>query len=417
MRLSFKFKPQLNSLQANIIEELSYHTTNLYNIANYDNLNLGVKSYYKMNEIYTSNWHKEFLHSHNYQYCLKVLDQNWKCYFKSIADFKKNPSKYKGIPKPPKYKNLNDRKNEIIFTSAGIRFKNNTLILSLSKAMQLKYGVNSLNFEVSDKLQSLFDWNSLQQAKICWNSSLKEWSIILVYLKEEVILPSDFSNILAIDLGLSNLATMTFLNNEESYIINGKPLKSVNSHINKKIVHLQRISMHMVGSKKHKDTKEITRLRTYRENYVNNYMHKASKIVIELALKHKCETIVIGDIQGIKQNLDYNKTFVQIPMLKLKEMISYKAKLQGIEVILQNEAYTSGCSALDLEVISKLHYNKKRRICRGIFQSNNNFKINSDVNGSLNILRLHTKDTCIPKLIELSRDKGYVNSPIKQRVA
>ncbi|MDF2880116.1 MAG: transposase, partial [Clostridiaceae bacterium] len=326
MRLSFKFKPQLNSLQANIIEELSYHTTKLYNIVNYDNLTYGVKSYYKMNEVYNSNWHKEFLHSHNYQHSLKVLEQNWKSYFKSITDFKKSLSKYNGMPKPPKYKNLNDRKNEIIFTSAGIRIKNNTLMLSLSKAMQLKYGVNSLNFEVSNKLQSLFNWNSLQQAKICWNSSLKEWSIILIYLKEEVVLSNDFNNIMAIDLGLSNLATMTFLNNEESYIINGKPLKSVNSHIDKKISHLQRISMHMVGSKNHKDSKEITRLRTYRENYINNYLHKASKIIIELALKHKCSTIVIGDIHGIKQNLNYNKTFVQIPILKLKEMISYKAK-------------------------------------------------------------------------------------------
>ncbi|APU86893.1 putative transposase family protein (plasmid) [Clostridium botulinum] len=39
---------------------------------------------------------------------------------------------------------------------------------------------------------------------------------------------------MAIDLGLNNLATITFLENEDSHIINGKPLKSVNSFVNKK---------------------------------------------------------------------------------------------------------------------------------------------------------------------------------------
>ena len=36
MKLSFKFKPKLTELQLNIIEELSFHTTKLYNIVNYD---------------------------------------------------------------------------------------------------------------------------------------------------------------------------------------------------------------------------------------------------------------------------------------------------------------------------------------------------------------------------------------------
>ena len=32
MKLAFKFKPKLNELQVNIINELSFHTTKLYNI-------------------------------------------------------------------------------------------------------------------------------------------------------------------------------------------------------------------------------------------------------------------------------------------------------------------------------------------------------------------------------------------------
>ena len=150
MKLSFKFYPKLSDLQFNIINELSFHTTSLYNIANYDNINNKFNSYVNMNKLYKSNWHNEFLHSHNYQHCLKVLEQNWKGYFNAIKDFKKHPSKYNGCPKPPKYKNNNDKKNEIIFTNLAIRFKDNLLMLSLSKAMKSKYGVKSLNFEVSE---------------------------------------------------------------------------------------------------------------------------------------------------------------------------------------------------------------------------------------------------------------------------
>ena len=173
----------------------------------------------------------------------------------------------------------------------------------------------------------------------------------------------------------------------------------------------------MVGSTKFKNTKTITKLRSYRNNYMNNYLHKASRQVINLAIKHKCKEIVIGDITNIKQNMDYGKTFVQVPIESYAKLIEYKAQLEGIKVIYQKESYTSGCSSIDLDGINKKNYNKSRRIYRGLFKSNTGILINADVNGSLNILRLYIKDKCIPKLIKKARDKGYVNSPVKQRVA
>ena len=112
--------------------------------------------------------------------------------------------------------------------------------------------------------------------------------------------------------------------------------------------------------------------------------------------------------------MNYNKNFVQVPIQRLAELISYKAKLQGIEVKFQEESYTSGCSALDLEAITKKNYNKSRRIVRGLFLSGYGL-INSDINGSLNILRKSEK--CIPDLIKLKRDNGKLGSPKRIRVA
>jgi len=75
--------------------------------------------------------------------------------------------------------------------------------------------------------------------------------------------------------------------------------------------------------------------------------------------------MIIGDIKQIKQQMNYNKSFMQIPMQGLKELIEYKAKLEGIKLITFNKSYTSDCYALNLEDLNKDNYNKSRRIEEG----------------------------------------------------
>ena len=374
-----------------------------------------IRTYIEAEKEYKENWHNQFLHSHTYQQCLKVLEKNWKSYFASIKDYKKNPNKYKGEPKPPKFKNHTNKKNEVIFTEAGIRVKNNILMLSLSKAMQEKFQVKSLNFSIdTEKLPVNFE--ALQQIKIKWDNSIKQWYLILIYNKEEENKVTG-NNIMSIDLGRDNLATLTFLEDTESYLIDGKILKSKISYYNKEIARLNSIAMKQVGdSKKFKNTKQINKLYAKRDNFVNNYIHKASRKIIDLALQHNCNTIVIGDIEGIKQENNV-KSFVNIPHQKLVDKIEYKAKLVGLKVVYVKENYTSGCSALDLENINKDNYDKSRRIVRGLFRSNKGILVNSDVNGSLNILRKYVKDKCIPKLIQSAMDNGGLNTPLRIRVA
>jgi putative transposase len=74
-------------------------------------------------------------------------------------------------------------------------------------------------------------------------------------------------------------------------------------------------------------------------------------------------------------------------------MLCYKAKLVGIQVILQEESYTSKASFLDLDKIP-VHGKVKdeprfsgKRIKRGMYRSGTGRKINADINGSYNIMR------------------------------
>lgn len=417
MRLVKKFFPKINRKQLAVIEDLSWHSSKLYNIVNHQvRTDDEIKPVYtKLEKKFKNNWHSEYLHSHNRQQQLKQLSQDWKSYFSSLKDFKKNPSKYKGMPRPPKFKNMNTNPSQVIFTEFGVRFKDNTLKLSLSKKMQSKYKVKSLNFLLPKPVESSINKECIQQVRIKKNRLTKEWYLLIIFnveKKEEVL----SKNIMALDLGLDNLATVTFKDSSLTYILNGKTIKSRNAYFNKEIARLQSIRMKQLKTSKVKDTKKILSLRTKRRNYVNNYLHKASKKIVDLAVKNKVSTIVIGDVKNIKQKKK-NKSFVQIPIQRLAFLVKYKANLEGIKVVKINEAYTSGCSAIDLEKIDKFNYDKSRRFKRGLFKTNSNILINSDVNGSLNILRKFTKDKCSLRPINVARDNGFVSNPKRIRVA
>ena len=280
--------------------------------------------------------------------------------------------------------------------------------------MQEKYEVKSLNFLIPRKLRKLIDFSKVKMIKIKQEVKITEMNVI--YEKEEKIDIADNTNIMAIDLGLNNIVACTNKDNANSLLVSGKEAKCKNRYINEKIKKLQQIQMKMEKtSKNFKNTKQINRLYEYRKNYMNTYMHKVSKMVIEYAKENKCGVIVIGDLKDIKQGMDYNKNFVQIPIQKLVQRIEYKAKLEGIKVEKISEKYTSGVSALDKEDIIKENYNKKRRISRGMFVTNKGIKINADINGSLNILRKYIKLRNPNQ--EIVMDNGREQRPLKKRVA
>lgn len=401
MKQVFKLYYDFNKIQLKIIEELSYHTTKLYNIVNYDMKPFNYKSYRVNEKNYKSNFHSQYLTAHNYQQCLKVLDQNWKSFFAARDEHKKHPEKFTGKPEQPGFKHVEKNKNEVIFTDniiRGVRYgkalKNGNLRLSLSKKMQNKYGVKSLNFNMTNvkipsKIGLKSDFSNIQQIRFVFDKKLKVWYFIFIYEVEEQI-PFPYLDTMAIDLGLNNLATIVFNRSKETYIIDGKVLKCKQSYYNKKISIMTSKEMKRLGSSKFKDTKRIKRIRKKFNNFCNNYIHVTSKMIVNLAIKNNCSKIVIGDFKGIK-NGNKAKLFVKIPHSKLIELIKYKAKQAGIYVIMVNESYTSGCSCLDGEKVGKDAYNKKRRISRGMFRSNQGILINADVNGAYNILYKFTK--------------------------
>ena len=422
MRLTFTYIIRPNKSQDKIIKELMWHSSKVYNMLNYDvkegkekiktNGILNVEGSRIYKKYRKENWHSEYLHSHMLQQIILNYIGDYKSYIAIKGMYEKGDKEIKGKPRMPRCKK--EEKVQITFTKYAIRKEGRTIRLSISKKIQEKFQVKSLNFLIPKKLEKLVNLESIKMIKIGKEKNGK-YKLDIIYEKEEKK-QAEGSNIMAIDLGMNNLATCTNMKNNKSLIIAGESLKAKIGYINKEISRLEGIQMKMVGSKKYRNTKRINKLYEQKRNYSKTYMHKASRLIIEYALQNECDTIVIGDIKDIKQNMQGNKRFVQMPIQNLVEKIEYKAKLEGIEVVKVTEEYTSGVSSIDKEGINKENYDKSRRIKRGLFKTEKGKIINADVNGSINILRKYIKNIFSPNL-EIAMDIGREQRPLKKRVA
>ena len=416
MRLTFACNLKLNETQEEIIREIKWHCSKVYNTFNYEvrEGKVDVSKIEKVNEdggkIYKSyrkeNWHSKYLHSHTLQQIILNCIRDHKSYLALKEMYEKGNEDIKEEPQMPEYKNNGEI--QITCTNYAIRKEGRTIKLSISKKMQEKFKVKSLNFLIPKKLEKLVNLESIKMIKI-GNMLDGKCKMYIIYEKEEKEIEVG-TNIMAIDLGMNNLASCTNMNNNNSLIIAGERIKSKIGYINKEISRLQGIQMKMTGNKDFKNTKKINKLYAQMGNYSNTYMHKASKMIIDYAKENACGTIVIGDIKNIKQNMKNNKKFVEIPIQNLVKKIEYKAKLEGIEVEKITEEYTSGVSSIDKEEINRKYYNKARRITRGLFKTNSGKIINADINGSLNILRKYIKEIFSPNL-EIAMDIGREQRP------
>ena len=198
----------------------------------------------------------------------------------------------------------------------------------------------------------------------------------------------------SIDIGVNNLAAVAS-NVFSPFIVNGRPLKSINQFYNKEIARLSSIN----GGSWTNHMYQITRKRN---NKIKDYMHKASRHIVNHLVSNNIGTLVIGKNKYWKQDTNMHKddkqTFIQIPFDMFIKMLTYKCKLNGISVILQEESYTSKASFINQDFIAtygesdNLHHPTGKRIKRGCYKNynvdNKSLKfLNADVNGSYNILR------------------------------
>jgi putative transposase len=103
------------------------------------------------------------------------------------------------------------------------------------------------------------------------------------------------------------------------------------------------------------------------------------------------------EVQLGKRN---NQQFVQIPHARFMDQLTYKARLVGIQVILQEESYTSKASFLDTDPLPTYQADRAEqpvfsgtRIARSWYRASDGTIMHADINASYNILRKSNSDT------------------------
>lgn len=362
----------------NICDKYCFKSKNLYNYANYQLRQhfIATSKIIKYNDFTKMLKHTEpfkDLGSNSSQHTLKMLEKSWKSFFSSIKDWSKNPSKYLGKPRLPKYKDKNGR-HVCVLTNVQTKIKNNFLYFSFKPFKPY-----------SDLIKTNFHGKHMQTRIIPKGGC---YILELVYQVADVQ-EKEFNNkIIGIDLGINNFATITNNIGSKPIVINGKILKSINQYYNKQLAKyrgLAKINNNLDW------TNRLNKINLKRYNKIEYFMHCASKSIIRYCLRLDISTIVIGSNKSWKQSINMGKIntqkFVNIPYHIFVSKLVYKCEQAGIKLITTEESYTSGTSFIDNEPPTKEYYNKKRRKHRGLFISNIGIKINADVNGSYQIIK------------------------------
>ena len=298
----------------------------------------------------------------------KLLDSNFKSFFEHLK-VRKSGERIR----IPKYLDKIDGRQVLTYTKQALSYNKRNIPSGYVK-------LSGLSFMIKTKVENI------QFARIVPN---KQYITIEIgYEKQENNCVSN-DRYASIDIGVNNLATITS-NVFQPIIINGKPVKSINQYYNKTIARLS-------SNNKNKWTNRMFSIARKRNNKISDYMHKSTSFIVNHLVENSVDTLVIGHNncwkQDTKMRKDATQNFVQIPFNRFIHMLEYKCKLFGINVIIQEESYTSKCSFLDQDYIPEFGVNDNlfnpsgKRVKRGLYRSGSGTYINADVNGSYNILR------------------------------
>ena len=426
--LKYHYKVK-NDYEKRLLMFLFHISKNLYNVSLYTLRqqyfnNEKISSYYELNKLLNSNENFHILNTYASICTIRQAYNSMSLFIKHHNDLPKYLSKrdvyalYTDQVRPILY---NNKKCIKLPLSNLVRTKkvltttfNDPLIREFIKELNINK-IENIYFPIPKVIED----KEIKQVRIVPIYKGEYIEIEFSYKKEKVELNEGNNNTLSIDVGINNLMTLVTTNNN-SYIIDGKRLKSINQFYNKQKAYYQ---SKLVNNKY---SKRLKRFDLRNKHRIDDYVNKAVNQVIKISKEEKVNTIVIGYNKGLKEkgikndNLTnkekskINQNFTRIPISRLINKIKYKCEEYSINCIVINESYTSLSSFYDNDKIDKQEKYSGKRIKRGLYLTKNNIEVNADVNAALNILRkskpkddedihyLRDRGLTIPKRLQVS---------------
>jgi putative transposase len=394
-----------------VIDAAAFKSKNLYNAALYEIRQAFIHegkylNYNEMDRRMQSHEAYKALPAKVSQQILMILDRNWTSFKEALKTYEQDPSKFTGHPQLPKYKHKTEGRNILIYT-----------IQAISKR-GLKHGlVQPSMLPISVKTQH----TNIDQVRIVPKKGF--YVVEVIYEQEPVHADVNPAFYAGIDIGMNNLVALA--SNKPGFrpvVVNGRPVKSTNQFYNKRKAELQK-KLGTTGT-----TKRMERITTKRNRRIDHYMHTVSRWIIDLLVHEEVGVLVIGKNDAWKQEVHMgkrnNQQFVQIPHARFIQMLTYKAELVGITVLITEESYTSKASFLDRDPLpvrdpkdDTEHTFSGKRVKRGLYRASGKRYINADVNGAYNIVRKVAPDAFPAEGVEDGRLTPYVVHPARITLA
>ncbi len=366
------------------IDEAAFASKNLWNLANYN-----VRQSFILEHKYLDNTSVYHLVKSSDAYkalpakvsnqVLLQLHKAWVAFFEAMKTWNEHPEQFTGRPKLPGYKHKTAGRNLLVYEMGAIWKRD------LDRGLIVVSGLGVL-------VQTAQARETVDQVRIV--PKAEYYVVEVIYQCETKPATVDPVLFVAADLGVNVLAVLT--SNKPGFIphlVTGRPVKAINQLYNKQRAHHQ--SCQTKASRL--TSRKLDRITTKRNRRVLHYLHTASRRIIELLVAEGIGTLIIGKNPLWKQEVEmgrkHNQEFVQIPHARFIELLTYKAELVGICVILTEESYTSRASFLDRDEIPVYDPGRDieprfsgRRDGRWYYASGKRV-LHSDVNGSYNIGR------------------------------
>lgn len=350
------------------------------------------------------------LNSNMAQQILKEVDGSFKSFFGLLKLAKQGKYAFKDC-KLPHYLPKDGYTTLVI---GFVRLNGNKLILPFSNSFRKTH--RSVEITIPPLLLD----KKVKEIRIIPKASARFFEIQYTYEAECIQRNLNQNNALALDLGINNLITAVS-STGQSFIVDGRKLKSINQWFNKENARLQSIK-----DKQHFGRKTTNRQKAIardRNNKVNDYMNKAARKIIDYCIGNDIGILAVGYNETFQHSSRIgkrnNQNFVNIPYGWLRDKLEYLCELNGIAFVKQEESYTSKSSFWDKDDIPVYNADNPKeysfsgvRVHRGLYKTASGKTFNADVNGALNIMR---KSSVVDMNILYGR--GEVDTPVRIRIA
>lgn len=400
-----------------MLREMCQYSNNLYNVALYN-----IRQYFFQEKKflrYEENYHVckanenyKLLRASVSQQILMVVDRNFKSFFSLIKKAKRGEYSFKDI-RLPRYREKGGLFNLILPVNT-ISIKNGFLTIPMSREFSKTHNGKKIKIPFPSRLEG----KTVKEVCICPDRLGNHFRIQYCYEQEKESVDVDPKKVLAIDIGLENLASC-ITNTGTSFIMDGRKLKSINQYWNKRKARLQSIA----AKQGLKITKQILQLTRKRNNRAKDYIRKTARYIIDYCIEQKIGAVVCGYNSDFKRGMNLgkvtNQQFTQISFGSLRETLANLCERYGIQYIEQEESYTSKASCLDLDDIPVYNTEQPftgefsgKRIKRGLYRFSNGRIANADINGAANILRKSKQNFNFEELC-----RGLLASPLRIRLS